>query len=168
MMPSTSSANQVHLVSEIQLCSGVYKPTCADLPAVEVFCQAVVLNSAAYVWIDGVNAENPLLLPVQALHQFRRMGTLRQYLEDERHIELGEEFDRLIDLCMERKESATVLIRACEIMHTEKLPADQAIVTAHQWGTLLNELDQAERAAYHLVSSGTKTVLAVEPSITLH
>lgn len=148
-----------HFVTDIQLCSGVYKPTCADLiPAVEVFCQAVVLNGAAYVWIDGVDAANPLLLPVQTLSKFRRMGTLRAYLEDERHLELEAEFDRLLSICMERKDSATILVRACEIMHVEGLPADQAVVTAHQWGVLLNELDQAERAAYQMVSTGASNL----------
>lgn len=150
-------------MGEIHLCSGVYKPTCTELPAVEVFCQAVVLNGAAYVWIDGINHENPLLIPVQSLSKFRRVGTLRSYLEDERHLALEAGFDQLLDICKSREVSATVLIRACEIMHEEGLPADQAIVTAHQWGELLNELDQAERAAYQLVSSS-----ATRPVATVH
>lgn len=162
------STTAPHLVPEIHLCRGVYKPTCTDLPSVEVFCQAVVINNAAYVWIDGIDGTNPLLLPVQALKEFRKMGTLREYLEEEKHTELGEDFDRLIDLCMERKDSATVLIRACEIMHAEGLPADQAVVTAHQWGTLLNELDQAERVAYQLLTSGTSTRMPSQPASTVH
>jgi hypothetical protein len=147
-------APQAQLVPDIRLCSGIYQPTAAGLPAVEVICQAVVLNAVAYVWIDGVDAQNPLLLPVQVLHGFRSRGTLREYLEDEKHIGLGEQFDMLMDLCMERRESATVLVRACEIMHAEGLPADHAIATAHQWGLVLTELDLAERAAYRLVGSG--------------
>lgn len=154
-------SNPAHLVSEIRLCGGIYKPTCDELPAVEVFCQAVVLNGAAYVWIDGVDTDNPLLLPVQTLLSFRSLGTLREYLEDDRHLALGDEFDRLLDISMEQQVSATVLIRACEIMHTESLPADQAVITARQWGVLLNELDQAERAAYQLAS-------APEPVTTQH
>lgn len=141
------------LVSEIHLCSGIYQPTCAELPAVEVFCQTIVLNGVAYVWIDGINQNNPLLLPVQALYGFRRMGSLRQYLENERHLDLGEDFDALIDLCTQRKVSATVLIRACEIMHAEESSADQALETALHWGMLLNEMDQAERAAYQMVTT---------------
>lgn len=145
--------NSKHLVAEIRLCAGIYKPTCDDLPAVEVFCQAIVLNGAAYVWIDGVNPDNPVLLPVQTLSGFRSMGTLREYLEDDKHLALGEEFDLCLDICMAQQESATVLIRACEIMHAESLPADQAVVTARQWGMLLNDLDQAERAAYQIASA---------------
>jgi hypothetical protein len=144
----------LHLVQEIRLCRGVYKPTCDDLPPVEVICQAVVLNSVAYIWIDGVDAENPLLLPAQHLHNFRSLGTLREYLSNERHMDLEEGFDDLMDICMAQKESATTMVRALEIMHTEGLPADQAVTTARQWGILLNELDQAERASYQLVSSG--------------
>lgn len=150
------------LVPEIHLCSGTYKPTCDELPAVQVFCQAVVLNAVAYVWVDGVDAERPLLLPAQALHDFRNMGTLREYLVEERHMELGEDFDNMMDLCLERGESATTMIRAIEIMHEEGLPAEQALVTAHQWGVLLNELDQAERAAYQLISSGVPQLLTTQ------
>lgn len=143
-----------HLVPEIRLCSGVYKPTCTDLAAVEVFCQVVVLNAVAYIWIDGIDAEKPLLLPAQQLHNFRSLGTLREYLENERHRELEDDFDELMDICIARKESATTMVRALEIMHIEGLPADQAVTTARQWGMLLNELDHAERASYQLVASG--------------
>lgn len=153
--------DELHFVPEIRLCSGTYKPTCDDLPPVQVFCQAVVLNSVAYIWIDGVDAEKPLLLPAQHLHNFRNLGTLREYLADERHTVLEEAFDDLMDICLERKESATTMIRALEIMHDEGLPADQAVTTARQWGMLLNEMDQAERASYQLISSGAKTSLAM-------
>lgn len=156
------------LVPDVHLCSGTYKPTCAELPAVNVFCQAVVLNSVAYVWIDGIDHHNPLLLPVQSLHGFRRRGTLREYLEMEKHVELGEAFDNLMDLCMAQKSSATVLIRACEIMHDERVSADQALITAQQWGMLLNELDQAERAAYQLVTSGSTGRLPEPMAATIH
>ena len=148
---------------DILLCSGIYMPTCAvDIPPVRVFCEAVVLNSVAYVWIDGVDNEKPLLLPAQSLQEFRSCGTLRAYLEDEKHLALEEQFDEILDLCLKRKESATTMIRAIEIMHDEGLPPDQALVTAHQWGVLINELDQAERASYQLV-----TTSAAMPASTL-
>lgn len=165
---STSLLPHPQLALEVHLCSGVYKSTCAELPAVEVFCQVVVLNSVAYVWLDGVDHHNPLLLPVQSLHDFRRMGTLRQYLELDKHLELGDRFDSLVDLCMSRMVSATVLIRACEIMHTEGASSDQALVTAQQWGILLNELDQAERAAYQLVTSGIPSRMLGSFRATVH
>ena len=156
------------LVPEIHLCAGVHKPTCADLPAVEVICQAVVLNGVAYVWIDGINHHSPLLLPVQAFHQFRRMGSLRQYLENDKHLDLGDSFDELIDLCMKGNASATVLIRACEIKHSKNASPEQALITAQQWGMLLNELDQAERAAYQLVTSGVYNLLPEPVAGTVH
>lgn len=139
-------------MSQIHLCAGTYKPTCTDLPPVEVLCQTVVIDGASYVWIDGVDVTNPVLLPVQSLNDFRRLGTQSQYFADEKHAELGDDFDRLIELCVAQRASATLMVRACEIMHAEGLPADEALVTAHQWGLLLCELDQAERAAYSLVA----------------
>lgn len=138
--------------SEIRLCKGLYKPTCTELDPVHVVCQKVVINSTAYAWIDGVDVENPLLLPIECLHDFQNMGSLRQYLQDDRHIELDAEFDNLLDICMRKKNSATVLVRACEIMHTEAIPADEAVSIAYQWGDLLNTLDRAERVAYQQVS----------------
>lgn len=142
-------------VSEIRLCQGVYQPCIADLPPVEVVCQAVNLNACSYAWVDGVDPDNPLLLPIQVLSKFRSLGTLRTYLEHEKHLSLGDEFTKVLDLCMARGESATILVRACEMMHAEGCAAEQAVVNAHQWGVLLNELDQAERASFQLVTSGT-------------
>lgn len=139
-------------IADIHLCSGIYMPTCADLPPVEVLCQTVVINGASYVWIDGVDVTNPVLLPVQALHGFRKLGTQSQYFSDEKHATLGEDFDRLIELCVAQQASATLMVRACEIMHVEGLTAEESLVTARQWGLLLCELDQAERAAYLLVA----------------
>lgn len=151
--PFSNSVPSLSGVPNVHLCSGIYKTTCADMAPVEVFCQTFVLNAVAYVWLDGVDDQNPLLLPVQALTDFRRRGTLREYLEMPKHTELGEAFDDLMDLCMQRKSSATLLVRACEILHAENVSADQALETAQQWGMLFNELDQAERTAYKLVSS---------------
>lgn len=137
---------------DIRLCKGLYKPTCADLSVVEVYCQTLILGSIAYAWIDGVNLDNPLLLPVQTLHNYKSLGTLHQYLQDERHSALvQEEFVELLDLGMRQQESATVLVRACEVMHAEGFGAAQALAVSREWGQLLNELDQAERAAYQVV-----------------
>jgi hypothetical protein len=141
----------VRSLPAIHLCSGLYKPCGADLPAVEIFSQTIVLNGVAYVWVDGINIDSPILLPVQALHQFKRRGTYQEYLEEERHLALDDGFEWLMQLCSDKQESATVVIRACEIMHEEGLPADQAIVTAHQWGVLLSQINEAERAAFQSI-----------------
>jgi hypothetical protein len=140
---SSLSLNTIHL------CSGLYSPcgAGAGLPAVEIFSQTVVLNGVAYVWVDGISVNAPILLPIQALHQFKRRGTYKEYLEEERHLALDEGFEWLMELCAVKPESATVVIRACEIMHEEGLPADQAIVTAHQWGITLLQINEAERVA---------------------
>jgi hypothetical protein len=139
--------------SAIHLCSGLYRPCGADLPAVEIFSQTIVLNGAAYVWVDGISVNAPILLPIQALHQFKRRGTYQEYLADERHLALDDGFEWLMELCAEKPESATVVIRACEIMHEEGLPADQAIITAHQWGTMLLQINEAERVAMAVAQS---------------
>jgi hypothetical protein len=115
--------------------------------------------------LDRIDAENPLLLPAQHLQNFRSLGTLREYLTDERHMDLEEGFDELMDICMAQRESATTMVRALEIMHVEGLPADQAVTTARQWGVLLNETDQAERASYQLVSSGRLPGAAGMPTL---
>lgn len=162
LVPSLSGVPNVHL------CSGIYQATCADIAPVEVFCQTFVLDDVAYVWLDGVDDQNPLLLPVQALTDFRRRGTFREYLEMQKHAELGEAFDDLMSLCMQRKSSATLLVRACEILHAENVSADQALDTAQQWGMLLNELDQAERAAFQMVTKGEASRLSVPLAASTH
>ncbi len=147
----------MQLIPNIHLVKGVYAPFGTDLPPVEVVCQVVPLNGAAYVWLDGVDHNDPVLLPAQVLDGTRRLGTLRDYLEDLRHEQLGEGFDSLLDLAMEQQVSATVLVRACEIMHEEGSDPSQAITTARQWGIMLCELDQAHRAEFQLVSQGSPT-----------
>lgn len=143
-------------VPDIQLCSGVYKATCTDLPPLEMICQTQVIDGSSYAWIDGVNELAPVLLPVHNLASFRRMGTLRQYLQDDRHLGLDTELEVLGVLCAEQKASATLMVRACELMHAEGLPARDALDVVRQWGELICELDQAERAAFQAVAAADR------------
>lgn len=147
-------------LANIRLCAGIYSPTGANIPPIEVICQTVIVNGTAYAWIDGVSETNPVLLPVESLNNFKNFGTLQSYLQDDRHAELDTEFDSLGELCLAQKASATLMVRACEIMHAEGLSAEDALSVARQWGELINELDQAERAAYSVVS-GADTTAAI-------
>lgn len=159
-----ASTTPRHSTADIRLCSGVYKPSCDDLPAVQVVCQVTVLNGCAYVWIDGVNPDDPILLSAQSLHNFRSLGTFKDYLENERHDALGDDFGVLLDLTFYTRDSATTTARALEIMHEEHLPPDQALVTARQWGIMLCELNTAERTA-HALSALEKSISEEEAAL---
>ena len=133
------------------LCRGVFQPSCLDAEPVQVFCQAVVVDGDAYAWVDGVNEQDPLLIPVKHLVAYSYAGTLRQYLADPRHAALGDAFDEFLDLVIAKRASATLIVRACEIMHEEHVLPQVALATSEEWGHLLGELDHTERAAYQML-----------------
>jgi len=136
--------------TDIELCKAVYslgkRP---DVVAIEVFCQCVVLNDCAYAWIDGIDSERPMLVPIEDLTDFSRQGTLGQYLRDERHMALGEYFDEFLDLCLGNQISPTLMVRACEFMHSDALHPIDALRSAKAWGDFINEVDGADRCMYH-------------------
>lgn len=140
------------MFSKVNLISCVYQCDGADLPCIDIKCQVVVINGVSYAWIDGDDFDNPLLVPVESLVGFQRIGTLRDYLTDEAHIDLGEEFNTLLDIALRERCSATVIVRAVDAMHSEGQGAAEAIQLARDWAKLLNDLDNAERAAYQLVA----------------
>lgn len=136
----------------IKLCSGIYNPSCAGLPPVHVICQIMIIGGLACAWVDGISMTKPLLLPIDALQDFKHRGTLADYLRDEKHAELdADEFMAVQDECLARNASATIMIRAYEMMHSEGLTASEAITCATEWGVLLNQINEAECAAYGLL-----------------
>jgi hypothetical protein len=134
--------------SSINLCSGVYQPAGGAIPSVEVLCQVLVVYGVSCAWIDGVDMAEPVMLPIEHLSSFKRMGTLVDYLADERHHSLSEGLVDVLALCETHDCSPTTMVRAIELMHAEGLSPENALSSSLQWGTLLLELDKADRLVH--------------------
>lgn len=129
----------------INLCRGRYAVlTLPEDVSVEVLCQVVPFQGRACAWLDGVDHAEPALVPLDELLDLAPASTLGQYLRDERHISLGGRFNDLLDLCLSRDLSATVLVRACEFMHGEDMAAIDAVKSAEEWGSILQEMYWAQ------------------------
>lgn len=135
----------------VQLCRASYQILAQAQPInVDLLCQTVELRGRTYAWIDGVDLGSPLLVPVDNLKNFTHAGTLGQYLRDERHLELGRSFNDLLDICLARDLSATVIVRACELMHADALNPYEAIDEATAWGGTIIDIDWASSACRSL------------------
>lgn len=152
------------MTKTILLCSGVYQPAGASIPPVVVICQLMQLNGTNYVWIDGVSKTEPLLLPSHLLVDHKRLGTLRDYLLDERHFALGEQFVNILELNTEQDATPTVLVRAIEMMHSDGISAAAALEAATAWGWALHALDQADRIAYQAALEPVSASPASDPA----
>lgn len=137
-------------VGEIQLCRAKYCVlTLPEVISIDLICQVVDVDGSLCAWVDGVDHAQPLLVGVEHLHEFKHIGTLGRYLRDEQHLSLGQSFDDLLDLCLSRDLSATVLVRACELMHADGLDAKTAVQSASEWGALMQEIDWDARQRSH-------------------
>lgn len=130
------------VLESVQICVGLFSPTDPGLcEPLEVICEVLKVQGYSFVWIDGVDRESPVLLPLEFFQAYRKLGTLQEVLAQldasaaEALIEQGAE------------QSATVLARAASIMQREGLDARQALLTSIQWGITLKEIDGADQAA---------------------
>lgn len=139
--PSTSS------YADVPLCWATYcVATSPDIYAIELICQTVVLEDCAYAWVDGVDMQNPILVPVDELQSYRRIGTFGSYLRDERHQDLGEMFDALLTDCVSEALNPTLIVRACESMHSDGFRPHEAIAVAREWGETIHQINGLNRA----------------------
>lgn len=139
-------------LGEIHLCRARYNLCLQEDIVVDLFCQYVVLEGCSYAWIDGVNFDNPVLVPIEDLIDFRREGTLGKYLRDDRHLVLGGAFNVFLDMCLRSLVTPTTMVRACEFMHFDCMTPDDAIRAAIEWGELLEQLDTVDRSQQYCVS----------------
>lgn len=89
--------------------------------------------------------KNPILVPVDELQGYRRIGTLGSYLRDDRHRDLGEMFDALLSDCVDEALNPTLIARACEFMHSDGVHPHEAIAAAKEWGMTIHQINGANR-----------------------
>lgn len=92
-------------------------------------------------WIDGIDEQDPILVPVRSMEGHGDLGTVEDYLSEEFHAAIGEELTTLFRLAQEESLTPTVLVRALAIMHNDgTIDARTAIQQSFEWGfTLLRD-----------------------------
>ena len=135
---------------DIQLCSGtvlIHAEALPTTPVVAMICQQMIVGGISCAVLDGVDLVDPVLLPVENLDDFKRLGTLKDYLTDPRHDDIQETLAAIMDACVVRDYTPTLMVRAIEIVHAEGLSAEAAIAGAIEWGEFFRALANNTRAA---------------------
>lgn len=136
-----------------------YMPFAADLTAsieaqllrVDCIFAIVTVDDIEYAWIDGIDEENPVLIPVHSLEGFNDLGELETYLCDEAHTQLGEELTTLLGMVESELINPTVLVRALAIMHNEQAAsAHEAVQLSFEFGLTFARAASLERYAFGL------------------
>lgn len=63
-----------------RLFSVTYRPGPAHAP-VSLVCQAFTVEGELLLWIDGINLEQPVLVPLSAVKRIRHLGTFREFAQ---------------------------------------------------------------------------------------
>lgn len=63
----------------VSLFSIVYRPGIGESP-VALICQAVDVANEKFLWVDGINAEDPVMVSISAVKHIEYMGTFKDFL----------------------------------------------------------------------------------------
>jgi len=102
--------------------------------------QAVLVDGEEYLWVDGIDFDDPVLLPIRSARGLRYLGELGE-LADQHANQIGE-LSITEDLSA---VSPTVLLRAARCMVEEGLPSSEALSSAATLSQMLLELDELDR-----------------------
>lgn len=119
-----------------QLISVTYRPGPAH-PPVQLICQTYQVGEEVMLWVDGINLEDPLLVPLSSVRGHKLLGTFREFA--------GERLEVARDVLHESQgeHSPAILARAMQAMQLDSsLSAREA-------------LDEMENQALDLIDADT-------------
>lgn len=64
---------------DIELFSVVYRPSLSD-PPIALLCQAVDIEGEKFLWIDGINSEDPVMVSISAVRDVKWAGSFREFV----------------------------------------------------------------------------------------
>jgi hypothetical protein len=126
-----------------RVASALYSPYAGDftLPIEQQLLQVDCIFSVISVdgvdlgWIDGIDQDDPILVPVRSMEGHSDLGTIEEYLSEEFHTSIGPELQALLRIAREEELTPTVLVRALAIMHNdETIDAAHAVKQSFDWG----------------------------------
>jgi hypothetical protein len=148
-----------HIRSATRVASALYSPYANDftLPIEQQLLQVDCIFSVINVdgvdlgWIDGIDQDDPILVPVRSMEGHRDLGTVEDYLSEEYHTAIGPELQSLFALAREEELTATVLVRALAIMHNDgTISAADAVQQSFEWGFTLLRAGVLDRHTFGL------------------
>ena len=140
--------------SAIRVASALYSPYVNDftLPIEQQLLQVDCIFSVMNIdgvdlgWIDGIDQDDPILVPVRSMEGHSDLGTVEEYLSEEFHTSIGPELQALFRLARQEELTPTVLVRALAIMHNDgTIDAAQAVKQSFDWGLTMLRAGVVER-----------------------
>ena len=65
-----------------QLFSIAYRPAAHREP-LQLVCQTYAIGEEILLWVDGINLEDPVLVPISGVHNIQPLGTFREFAEQQ-------------------------------------------------------------------------------------
>lgn len=141
-------------MSAIELFSVSYRPH-AGHPEVQLVCQSVDHDGDRLLWIDGINAEQPVVAPLASVRGIEFVGTFRDFMG--RHIAQA---SRLLDESG-GEHSPTILARATLYMARDpRMSASEALELAVEQGVDLVDADNQSALAFSPYMSNPQALAA--------
>lgn len=148
--------------SPIRVASALYSPYANDftLPIerqlLQVDCIFSVMNidGVDLGWIDGIDQDDPILVPVRSMEGYGDLGTIEEYLSEEFHASIGAELQALLRIAREEELTPTVLVRALAIMHNDgTIDAAHAVRQSFDWGFTMLRAGVLDRYTFGLAAA---------------
>jgi hypothetical protein len=132
-----------------------YRPA-LDAPPVSLLCQAVdVEGEKMMLWLDGINAEDPVMAPISAMRAISYVGTFRDFAAERLDV-ARRVFDE-----SQGEHAPSILARAMLYMSGDpKMSAHSALELACDQALDIIEADINSARVFSLVSSNEMTAQA--------
>lgn len=143
----------------IRVASALYSPYANDLTLpverrlLQVDCIFAVMSidGVELGWIDGIDQDDPILVPVRSMEGHSDLGTVEEYLSEEFHTSIGPELQALLRLARHEELTPTVLVRALAIMHNDgTIDAAHAVKQSFDWGFTMLRAGVLDRHTFGL------------------
>lgn len=135
-----------------------YRPLVLDVAPLRVIAQTTVsagsggAAESTFVWVDGMDEYDPILLPLSDMSEARDLGTVAAYF-DAHSAQVAEVLEATVASGRGGEGgvgmSCSLVVRAVEAMKADGCTATQAVEITARWANLLLELDQMERIAFN-------------------
>lgn len=136
-------------------CEAAFNPISTNFSAFRIEAQVVLLDGEEFLWLDGLDFDDPVLMPAECLQDVRFMGSLDtllvQYAPQIQMLAVTEDLTSV---------SPTVLLRAARCMVEDGLSSSEAMLSAMSLSQMLLELDELDRR--FMAAAIQKTMAAVQ------
>lgn len=130
----------------VHLISGDYTPSLISSPPVRLLSQVVLVSGFwKHAWVDGLDAQQPSLVPIEYLTNVQDEGTLAEYVLS------NADLVRQILQVSPPDMSPTLLVRSCEILRVEGGSPKSAVDAAVTWCRVLLDMDEMDRMAMEMM-----------------